>query len=49
MIEDAAVWYLQTYRESENVIDKSVEGYSEEEMKCLCENLRKTVPFVRLR
>lgn len=49
MIEDAAVWYLQTYRESENVIDKSVEGYSEEEMKCLCENLRKAVPFVRLR
>lgn len=49
MIEDAVVWYLQTYRESENVIDKSVEGYSEEEMKCLCENLRKTVPFVRLR
>ena len=49
MIEDAAVWYLQTYRESENVIDKSVEGYSEEEMKCLCESLKNSVPFVRLR
>lgn len=49
MIEGAAAWYLQTYRESENVIDKSVEGYSEEEMKSLFEALRKTVPFVRLR
>lgn len=49
MIEGAAAWYLQTYRESENVIDKTVEGYSEEEMKSLFEALRKTVPFVRLR
>lgn len=49
MIEGAPVWYLQTYRESENVIDKTVEGYSEEEMKRLTEKLRKTVPFVRLR
>ena len=49
MIEGASQWYLQTYRESENVIDKSVEGYSAEEMKSLCENLRKTVPFVKLR
>lgn len=49
MIEGASVWYLQTYRESENVIDKAVEGYSEEEMKALTEALRKTVPFVKLR
>lgn len=49
MIEGAPVWYLQTFRESENLIDKTVEGYSEEEMKSLYENLRKTVPFVRLR
>lgn len=49
MIEGASLWYLQTYRESENVIDKSVEGYSEEEMKTLCEKLKQTVPFVRLR
>ena len=49
MIEGASQWYLQTYRESENVIDKAVEGYSEEEMKSLCELLRKTVPFVKLR
>jgi len=49
MIEGAPVWYLQTFRESENLIDKSVEGYSEEEMKSLYENLRKTVPFVKLR
>lgn len=49
MIEGASQWYLQTYRESENVIDKSVEGYSEEEMKSLCEALRKSVPFVKLR
>lgn len=49
MIEGAPVWYLQTFRESENLIDKTVEGYSEEEMKSLYENLRKTVPFVKLR
>ena len=49
MIEGASQWYLQTYRESENVIDKTVEGYSEEEMKSLFELLRKTVPFVKLR
>ena len=49
MIEGASQWYLQTYRESENVIDKSVEGYSEEEMKSLFELLRKTVPFVKMR
>ena len=49
MIEGASQLYLQTYIESENVIDKSVEGYSEEEMKSLFELLRKTVPFVKLR
>ncbi len=49
MIEGASQWYLQTYRESENVIDKAVEGYSEEEMKSLFELLRKTVLFVKLR
>ena len=49
MIEGASVWYLQTYRESENVIDKTVEGYTDEEMKSLCEKLKKTVPFVRRR
>ncbi len=49
MIEGAAAWYLQTYRESENVIDKTVEGYSAEEMKHLFENLKNSVPFVRLR
>lgn len=49
MIEGASQWYLQTYRESENVIDPTVEGYTEEEMKSLFELLIKTVPFVKLR
>ena len=49
MIKDAKVWYLQSYRESENVIDKTVEGYSETEMKALFERVKEKVPFVRLR
>lgn len=49
MIKDAKVWYLQSYRESENVIDKTVEGYSEAEMKALYERVKEKVPFVRLR
>ncbi len=49
MIEGATVWYLQTFRESENLIDPTVEGYSEEEMKSLFENVREAAPFVKLR
>lgn len=49
MIDGASVWYLQTFRESENLIDPTVEGYSEEEMKSLFDSLRESVPFVRMR
>lgn len=49
MIKGAPIWYLQTYRESDGVIDKSTEGYSEEEMKGLCEKLQGLADGVKLR
>lgn len=49
MIAGADVWYLQTFRESENLIDSTVEGYSEEEMKVLFEKVKAKHPFVKLR
>lgn len=49
MIEGATVWYLQTFRESENLIDSTVKGYTEEEMQSLFEKLKESAPFVKLR
>lgn len=49
MIKGAFVWYLQTFRKSENLIDETVEGYSEEEMKDLSEKLGGFAREVKLR
>ncbi len=49
MIGGAPVWYLQTFRESENIIDPSVKGYSEEEMKGFLNELEGCVPKIILR
>lgn len=49
MIEGAPVWYLQTFRESENIIDNTVEGYNEEEMKSLLKCVQNYALQVNLR
>ncbi len=49
MIKGAKVWYLQPFRNSEGVIDQTVEAYDENELKEILENLRGITEKIILR
>ena len=48
-LRDADKWYLQQFVHGDDLIDPSVEGYSDDELRNLCEIARRYCPNVRLR
>ncbi len=48
-LHDADKWFLQQFVRSDDLIDPSVEGYSDDELRSLCQDVRKYCPNVRLR
>lgn len=48
-LHDADKWFLQQFVRSDDLIDPSVEGYSDDELRSLCQAVRKYCPNVRLR
>lgn len=48
-LHDADKWFLQQFVRSDDLIDPSVKGYSDDELRSLCQAVRKYCPNVRLR